>query len=145
VTGGRSSTPLRVIAEALKGAIPHSDGSSIVRVSPLVLRLWGEKLEEIEGGRARGAPGKSLLHTNWSLQYWAWRASAPADIDGAIRNVQFFSHALYPWEPVPTATTVKRIARKHRSDVFALFRGDRFADLKPLLTYLEKHERHGRE
>lgn len=140
VTNKRGSTPLRVIAEALRNASFHGDNSSIVPISPLVLHLWGEQLEEIEN-RARGAPGKSLLHANWAVRYWHWRATAPEDIKGAIRDAQDFTRELYPWEQVPTAATVKRVARKHRAAVFATFRGN----LKPLLAYLEEHEKQGRD
>lgn len=143
MTDRRSSTPLRVIAEALKGALPHSDGSSIVPVAPAVLRFWGEQLEDLEQNRGRGAPDKSRLHLNWAVQYWHRRAVAPADIDGTIRNVQQITTTLYPGEPVPTAATIQRVARKHRADVFALFDGDG-PYIKALREYLEKREKRGR-
>lgn len=154
MTGPRESTLLRALAHALKGATPHSDGSSIVPVSPAVLRFWGEQLEELEQSRGRGAPDKSRLHLSWAVQYWYWRAIAPADIDGAVRNVQKITTTLYPGEPVPTAATIQRVARKHRVDVFALFDANDGYDaedgphhpfLEPLREYLRKHERRGRE
>jgi hypothetical protein len=139
----RTRTPLSVIAEALQKARAHSDGSSIVPVSSLVLHLWGAKLEETGGG-APGAPNKALLHVNWALKYWTRRVIEPADIEGAVRAAQEFTR-IYPWEAPPTAATVKRVARRHWPEILRSFRADRSVNLEPLLAYRKKHARRGRQ
>ena len=140
----RASSPLRVIAEALKNSRPHSDGGAIVGVPALKLRQWAAKLEELEN-RAGAVTEKAVLHTQWALQYWTHRALAPEDVRGAIRAAQQFTTALYPWAPTPNAQTIKRVARRHRAEVLRAFRADSSLDLAPLLTYLKNRERRGRQ
>lgn len=141
----RSADVLRAVARTLKAARSHPGGGSVVAPSTVVLAIWAEKLEEIAAGAGAGAPRKEMLHALWAEQYWRHRLREPANIAGAVREAQRFTEAIFPWEPTPTRATIERTARVYRLQVFRDFKNRRNIDPGPLLAYLKKHNRRGKE
>jgi hypothetical protein len=137
---------LALIAKALSTADPHSDGRSLVSVSPMVLTAWSKRLEEmIAPKKGRGRDSKTDMHKEWALSYWCHRALAPEDVKGAVSIVQNLTRYGFPAEPEPKAATITRVARKYRSAVFKRIDHDNPRDLARLREYLSKRERRGRQ